>query len=60
MTISVKDALAAKGIHPSQAHLQLLEAKWAQIQELKGDLTDIQVDDADIALRNIPGGDHVG
>lgn len=60
MSISVKDVLAAKGIHPGDEHLKKIEAKWAEIQELKGNLGDINLDDADIALRNIPGGDHIG
>ncbi|MCG7439401.1 hypothetical protein [Corynebacterium freneyi] len=60
MSISVKDLLADRGIHPSDEHLQKIGAKWAEIQELKGGLDNARLDDADIALRNIPGGDHVG
>lgn len=58
MSISVKDILAARGIHPTDEHLMKIEAKWADIQALKGSLEHANLDDADIALRNIPGGDH--
>lgn len=60
MAPSVYDTLAAKGIHPSDDHLTRLEEKFAEIQARKGTLEGIAVNDADIALRNIPGGDHVG
>lgn len=60
MTLSIKDALAAKGVSPSAEELERIEAKWAEIVALKGDLDIIDIDDADISLRNIPGGDHVG
>ncbi len=59
MALSVKDLLAEKGVKPSAEHLDKLEAKWAEVQTLKGDLNGLALDDADIALRNIPGGDHV-
>ncbi|MBD8029767.1 hypothetical protein [Corynebacterium gallinarum] len=60
MSVSVKDLLALKGIHPSEEHLQKLESKWAEIEQLKANLDNINLDDADIALRNLPGGDHNG
>lgn len=60
MAVSVQELLAAQGITPGPGHLEKLEAKWAEIQQLKGGLEHINIDDADIALRNIPGGDHVG
>lgn len=59
MSFSVKDALAARGIRPSDEHLEKLEAKWEEIQGLKKNLDVVALDDADIAVRNIPGGDHV-
>lgn len=59
MALSIRETLAAKGIHPTAEHLVKLEAKWAEVQALKADLGDLPIDDADIALRNIPGGDHV-
>lgn len=58
MQQSIEDALKAKGVTTSSEHLEKLEDKWAEILERRGDLTDIDLDDADIALRNIPGGDH--
>lgn len=29
------------------------------MQELSGNLKNVKIDDADIGLRNIPGGDHI-
>lgn len=58
MAITVREVLAAKGIHPSDAHLELIEKKWREIEQLKGDLGEVAIDDADIALKNIAGGDH--
>lgn len=58
MGFSVKDALATREIHPSPEHLEKLEAKWEEIQGLKKNLSVVALDDADIAVRNIPGGDH--
>ena len=60
MALTIQEILAAKGVNPSDEHLRSLEAKWAETLELKGDLNSINLDDADIALRNIPGGDHIG
>lgn len=59
MSFSVKDTLAERGIHPAPEHLEKLEAKWEEIQGLKKNLNVVALDDADIAVRNIPGGDHV-
>lgn len=60
MSLSVRDVLAAKGVHPSDEHLRKIDSKWAEIVALKGDLVGSHIDDADIAVRSIPGGDHVG
>lgn len=59
MSFSVKDTLAERGIHPTPENLEKLEAKWEEIQGLKKNLDAVALDDADIAVRNIPGGDHV-
>lgn len=59
MSLSIESVLAAKGIHPKPEHLKKLESKWEEIEGLKGNLANINLDDADISLRNIPGGDHV-
>lgn len=59
MDISAKEVLAEKGIHPSDQHLKKIKAKWAEIQQLKQGLEDMNLNDADMALRNIPGGDHI-
>ena len=60
MTLSIKDALAARGVAPTVDELKKIESKWSEIVALKGDLDIIAIDDADISLRNIPGGDHIG
>lgn len=60
MTFDIKQLLAAKNIHPGEEHLKKLEQKWQETLQLKGDLSDINLDDADIALKNIAGGDHHG
>lgn len=60
MTLSVKQLLENKGIQVKSEHLELLEARWKGMQELRGDLEGVNIEDADIALRNIPGGDHIG
>lgn len=59
MALSVKDVLASKGVNPSDTHLDKLESKWAEILERRSDLSGVSLDDADIAVRNLPGGDHV-
>lgn len=59
MALSVKDALASKGVRPSDAHLDKLESKWSEVLERRSDLSGVSLDDADIAVRNLPGGDHV-
>ena len=59
MSMSIQETLAVKGVNPSAEHLEKLESKWAEIQQLKTDLGELPIDDADISLRNIPGGDHV-
>ena len=56
MPLLVEKVLAAKGISPKPETLDKLESKWAEIQALRGKLS---LSDEDIALRNIPGGDHV-
>ncbi len=58
MSISVRDTLAAKGVHPSDEHLVKIEKKWKEFELLKGDLQDVDLDDADLSVKNIAGGDH--
>lgn len=60
MTLSIKDALAAKGLHPDAEELARIESTWAQFATLRRDLATVATADADIAIRNIPGGDHIG
>lgn len=57
--LSVRDMLERKGIRPKEDHLEVLENRWKEMQAMKSSLEHAQVDDADIGLRNIPGGDHV-
>lgn len=60
MSLPIKDVLAAKGIKTSADSLAKLEDKWKEFEELKGSLEGATVDDYDIALKNIAGGDHHG
>ncbi|MCZ4541565.1 hypothetical protein O4162_15595 [Dietzia maris] len=59
MALSVQELLTNKGIRPPQDKIAQLESKWAEIVQRRGDLENVAVDDADISVRNIPGGDHV-
>lgn len=59
MSLSVKEMLENKGIKPREEHLEILETRWKGMAELRGNLEGISIDDADIGMRNIPGGDHV-
>ncbi|WP_413363406.1 hypothetical protein [Lysinibacillus sp. 3P01SB] len=58
MRLTVEQMLVSKGITPKEGHLEILEARWKEMSELRGDLDGIKIDDADIALKNIAGGDH--
>lgn len=58
MGLSVEELLQSKDIEVSEAHANLLESRWQALESLKGNLDNAKVDDADISLRNIPGGDH--
>lgn len=59
LSLSVKEMLENKGIKPREEHLEILEQRWSGMAKLRGDLEGIAIDDADIGIRNIPGGDHV-
>lgn len=58
MSISIKDTLAAKGVHPSDEHLAMIAEMWQGYEQLKGDLAGVDLDAADISLVNIAGDDH--
>lgn len=59
MSLSIKELLENKGIKPREEHLETLENRLNGLSELRGSLDGINIDDADIGLRNIPGGDHI-
>lgn len=59
MPLSIKAVLAAKGLHPDAGELAKIESTWADYTELRRGLASIDTADADIAVRNIPRGDHV-
>lgn len=59
MSLSIQEILKSKGITANAANLPFLEARWKEVQALRGKLTNIPIDDANIGLRNIPGGDHI-
>lgn len=59
MTQLVEEILRSRNIHPSEQELTALTRRWQGMQRQRGDLEGIRLGDADIALRSIPGGDHV-
>lgn len=59
MKLTVEQLLSSKGITPKKEHLEMLETRWEAMNELRGNLDGIKINDADIALKNIAGGDHV-
>lgn len=60
LSLSVKLLLENKGIQAKPEHLEILESRWKGMQELRGTLKGVKIEDADIGLRNTPGGDHIG
>lgn len=56
MSFPLKEILTSKGINPPGDQLPQLESKWLEIQALKHDLDEWLAGEADIALRNVPGG----
>lgn len=59
MPLSVKQLLELQGIKPRDEHLETLEDRWEKLLALRGNLESANVEQANISLRNIPGGDHV-
>lgn len=59
MTLSIQEKLESKGIQVKDEHLPLLKTRWEGIQKLRKQIDSANLDDADISLRNIPGGDHI-
>ncbi|MET4561125.1 hypothetical protein ABIA69_002270 [Lysinibacillus parviboronicapiens] len=59
MRLSIQQLLENKGIEAKSEHLELLKTRWGGMQSLRSNLEGIAIDDADIAIRNIPGGDHI-
>ncbi|SIT72703.1 hypothetical protein [Edaphobacillus lindanitolerans] len=59
MTVSIREKLEGKGLTVNSEHLPLLQARWDAIQDLKARIDSANLDDADISLVNIPGGDHI-
>jgi hypothetical protein len=59
MSLSIQQLLENKGITAKSEHLELLKTRWESMQSLRSTLEGISIDDADIAIRNIPGGDHI-
>ena len=59
MSLSIQQILENKGITPKSEHLEQLKIRWEGMQSLRGNLEGIAIDDADIAIRNLPGGDHI-
>ncbi|WP_233189640.1 MULTISPECIES: hypothetical protein [unclassified Sporosarcina] len=60
LSLSVQQLLESKGIQAKPEHLEILESRWNGMKKLRGTLESVKIEDADIGLRNIPGGDHIG
>lgn len=59
LSLSIQKLLNNRGIEVKETHLNVLEARWTGMQALRGKLEHAKIDDADIGIRNIPGGDHI-
>ena len=59
LSLSIKELLENKGLKPRKEHLEILDTRWKGMAALRGNLDGVAIDDADIGMRNIPGGDHV-
>lgn len=59
MTVSIREKLEEKGLTVVDEHLPVLQVRWDAIQNLKAQIDSADLDDADISLVNIPGGDHI-
>jgi len=59
LSLSIQELLENKGIQVKKDHFESLQEKWEGIQALRGNLEGVNIDDADISLKNIPGGDHI-
>nr|WP_172372372.1 hypothetical protein [Sporosarcina jiandibaonis] len=59
MSLSIQALLKNKGIEVKETHLDVLDVRWKGMQALRGNLEHANINDADIGIRNIPGGDHI-
>ena len=59
LSLSIQALLKDKGIEVKEAHLDVLDTRWKGMKALRGNLENSNIDDADIGVRNIPGGDHI-
>lgn len=59
MKLSVRERLENQGVRVTDEHLPLLESRWQAIEQMKAETDSASLDDYDISLRNIPGGDHI-
>ncbi|HEX6594971.1 MAG TPA: hypothetical protein VF095_10390 [Bacillota bacterium] len=58
--MEIEKLLKIKGIDVKNEHIEKIHQLWGEIQRLRGNLDHVNIDDSDISLRNIPGGDHIG
>ncbi len=59
MAKSVEAQLSAKGIKANPKTLAVVTRRWQAIQEMRKEITKGKINDADISLKNIAGGDHI-
>ena len=58
MKLFILDVLESKGVTVPREHLDELATRGLAIEDLKRETEQALLDDYDIALRNMPGGDH--
>jgi DNA-directed RNA polymerase subunit H (RpoH/RPB5) len=56
---SIIGFLESKKITVPKHHILILEERWERIESLKKEIESALLDDYDIGVRNIPGGDHI-
>lgn len=58
LKLIIHERLKSKGVDVPAHHIDELELRWETIERLKGDQANALLDDYDIALRHLPGGDY--
>lgn len=59
MKEAIRYVLANRGIKVSTENLIILEKHWGALVHQRSRVQEVLLADSDIALRHIPGGDHI-